>query len=199
MRYLLTIISVAVVGVLTWVLFFSGLIFNKETPPANNQNVNGTLTSNNAVLETSMGNIKIALDPQAALKTAANFEKLVGDGFYNGLIFHRVIPGFVIQGGDPVGNGTGGPGYTVSAEIKLLHKRGSIAMARLPDQVNPARESSGSQFYIALADLPDLDGQYTVFGQVTEGMEVVDKIASVQTDSSDKPLTPVTINKAYLE
>ncbi|OGZ15735.1 MAG: hypothetical protein A3G11_01545 [Candidatus Lloydbacteria bacterium RIFCSPLOWO2_12_FULL_51_9] len=146
-----------------------------------------------------MGNIKIALDPQAALKTAANFEKLVGDGFYNGLIFHRVIPGFVIQGGDPVGNGTGGPGYTVSAEIKLLHKRGSIAMARLPDQVNPARESSGSQFYIALADLPDLDGQYTVFGQVTEGMEVVDKIASVQTDSSDKPLTPVTINKAYLE
>ena len=199
MRYLLTIISVAVVGVLTWVLFFSGLIFNKETPPANNQNVNGTLTSNNVVLETSMGNIKIALDPQAALKTAANFEKLVGDGFYNGLIFHRVIPGFVIQGGDPVGNGTGGPGYTVSAEIKLLHKRGSIAMARLPDQVNPARESSGSQFYIALADLPDLDGQYTVFGQVTEGMEVVDKIASVQTDSSDKPLTPVTINKAYLE
>ncbi|MDP3993921.1 MAG: peptidylprolyl isomerase [bacterium] len=199
MRYLLIIISVALLGFLIWGLFFSGLIFNKETPPPDDQNVDGSLTSNTVVLETSMGSIKIALDPQAAPKTAANFEKLVRDSFYNSLTFHRIIPGFVIQGGDPVGNGTGGPGYTVPAEINLPHKRGSIAMARLPDQVNPDRESSGSQFYIALADLPDLDGQYTVFGQVTEGMDVVDQIAGVQTDSSDKPLTPVTINKAYLE
>jgi peptidyl-prolyl cis-trans isomerase B (cyclophilin B) len=141
--------------------------------------VNNNMNNNLIVLETSLGNIKIKLDYDAAPKTSANFEKLVKEKFYDNLTFHRIVPGFVIQGGDPKGDGTGGPGYTVPAEIKLLHKRGSIAMARTGDEVNPNRESSGSQFYIALQDLPQLDGQYTVFGSVVEGMDVVDKIAKL--------------------
>ncbi|MBI4049891.1 MAG: peptidylprolyl isomerase [Candidatus Doudnabacteria bacterium] len=151
------------------------------------------------VLETNYGSIKIALDAAAAPKTSANFAKLAADKFYDGLTFHRVIPGFIVQGGDPAGDGTGGPGYELPAEIKLPHKRGAVASARLPDEVNPNRNSSGSQFYIALKDLSELDGQYTVFGMVTEGLDVVDKIAAVKTDSSDKPLEAVIINKVYAE
>lgn len=151
------------------------------------------------VLETNFGKIRIALNHKAAPKTAANFEKLATSGFYNNLTFHRIIPGFVIQGGDPRGDGTGGPGYTVPAEISLPHTRGAVAMARTGDQVNPSRASSGSQFYIALQALPELDGQYTVFGQVVEGMDAVDKIAQVKTDAYDKPLQAVKIIKAYLE
>jgi len=153
---------------------------------------------NLVILETSFGNIKIKLDYNSASKTSANFEKLVKEKFYDGLTFHRIIPGFVIQGGDPKGDGTGGPGYTVPAEIKLLHKQGSVAMARLADQVNPNRESSGSQFYIALQDLPGLDGQYTVFGEVTKGFDVIDKIVQVKTGANDKPVEPVVIKQAYL-
>ncbi len=97
--------------------------------------------------------------------------------FYDGLIFHRVEPGFVIQGGDPEGTGTGGPGYTIPAEINHKHVRGALAWARTGDQVNPERASSGSQFYITLQATPFLDGQYTAFGQVTQGMDVVLKIA----------------------
>ncbi|MCD6124943.1 peptidylprolyl isomerase [bacterium] len=151
------------------------------------------------VLETDFGNIEIELRPDAAPKTVENFIKLVKQGFYNGLTFHRVIPGFVIQGGDPKGDGTGGPGYTIPAEINLKHTKGAVAMARLPDQVNPRRESSGSQFYIALDDLPQLDGAYTVFGYVIKGMDVAQKIASVPRDQRDKPLKPVYIKKAYLK
>jgi len=106
-----------------------------------------------------------------------NFVFLVNQGFYDGLTFHRVEPGFVIQGGDPLGTGGGGPGYTVPAEIKLPHVEGAIAMARTSDQVNPKRESSGCQFYITLAPTPFLDGAYTAFGKVTQGMDVVKKIA----------------------
>lgn len=131
----------------------------------------------------NFGVMKLELDPVAAPKTVANFVKLANEGFYNGLTFHRIAKDFVIQGGDPQGDGTGGPGYTVPAEIKLLHKKGAIAMARLGDQVNPNRESSGSQFYIALNDLPQLDGQYTVFGYVVSGMEVAEKIGRVPIDS----------------
>lgn len=151
------------------------------------------------VLSTNYGTITIKLDRVAAPQTAANFEKLVGEKFYDGLTMHRIIPGFVIQGGDPQGDGTGGPGYTVPAEIKLLHKRGSIAMARTGDEVNPTRASSGSQFYICLSDLPSLDGQYTVFGQVLTGMEVVDKIASSKTGPGDKPRKDVIIINATMQ
>ncbi len=106
----------------------------------------------------------------------ANFETLVNKGFYNGLTWHRVVPDFVIQGGDPDGTGAGGPGYTVPAEIKEKHLRGSLATARQGDEVNPTRASSGSQFYICLQPQPGLDGQYTVFGGVIKGMDAVDQI-----------------------
>jgi cyclophilin family peptidyl-prolyl cis-trans isomerase len=130
-----------------------------------------------AALTTSKGNIVVALDASAAPQTVNNFVFLANQGFYDGLTFHRVVPGFVIQGGDPLGTGTGGPGYTVPAEIKLPHVEGAIAMARLGDEQNPQRASSGSQFYITLAPTPNLDGAYTAFGHVTSGMDVVKKIA----------------------
>jgi len=135
-------------------------------------------TGQYATLETDRGNIVVELYPAVAPKTVANFEKLSKDGFYNNLTFHRVEPNFVVQGGDPSANGTGGPGYDLLAEISPTekHLRGTLAMARKGDQVNPERKSSGSQFYICLEPAPFLDGQYTVFGGVVEGMNVVDKI-----------------------
>ncbi len=135
-------------------------------------------TGHYATVDTDRGVIVIELYPEVAPKTVENFEKLVTDGFYNNLTFHRVVPGFVVQGGDPAGNGTGGPGYDVEGEIKAgeKHLRGTLATARTGDQVNPQRRSSGSQFYICLDPQPGLDGQYTIFGAVITGMEVVDKI-----------------------
>ncbi|MGH7813232.1 MAG: peptidylprolyl isomerase [Candidatus Binataceae bacterium] len=135
-------------------------------------------TGHYAIIDSDRGEIVIELYPKVAPKTVANFEKLAKDGFYNGLTFHRVVPGFVVQGGDPKGNGSGGPGYTVPAEIDPHehHLRGTVAMARTGDEVNPTRASSGSQFYICLEPQPELDGQYTIFGGVIKGMDVVDKI-----------------------
>jgi protein-export membrane protein SecD len=130
-----------------------------------------------ATISTAKGDIVVQLDADAAPQTVNNFRFLAEQGFYDGLTFHRVEPGFVIQGGDPTGTGTGGPGYTVPAEIQLPHAEGAIAMARQGDEVNPTRASSGSQFYITLAPTPQLDGAYTVFGQVTAGMDVVQSIA----------------------
>ncbi len=142
------------------------------------------------------GKIKIELFPSIAPKNTANIVKLSKEGYYNGLTFHRVVPGFVIQGGDPKGDGTGGPGYEVDAEIsKLRHKRGTVAMARRGDEVNPERKSSGSQFYICLNELPQLDDKYTIIGEVVEGMAVVDRIATVERDLRDKPLKPVVMEK----
>jgi peptidyl-prolyl cis-trans isomerase B (cyclophilin B) len=147
----------------------------------NNSKLDGVPVRNTghyAILDTDRGDIVVELYASEAPKTVANFEKLSRDGFYNNLTFHRVEPGFVVQGGDPAGNGTGGPGYDLPAEISPTekHVRGTLAMARRGDQVNPERKSSGSQFYICLAPAPFLDGQYTVFGGVVEGMDVVDKI-----------------------
>jgi len=135
-------------------------------------------TGHYAIVETEHGNFVIELYPAVAPKTVANFEKLVNKGFYNGLTFHRVEPGFVVQGGDPQGDGSGGPGYEIDAEIKPgeKHLRGSVATARTGDEVNPDRKSSGSQFYICLEPQPGLDGQYTIFGGVVKGMKVVDQI-----------------------
>src|ERR1700726_2303375 len=133
-------------------------------------------TGHYAIIDTDRGTVVIELYNSVAPKTVDNFETLVKKGFYNGLTFQRVVPDFVVQGGDPDGTGTGGPGYTVPAEIGEKHLRGSVATARTSDQVNPKRESSGSQFYICLEPQPNLDGQYTVFGGVISGMDVVDQI-----------------------
>ncbi len=129
-----------------------------------------------ATISTTKGDIVVELDDEAAPQTVNNFVFLARSGFYDGLTFHRVEPGFVIQGGDPLGAGNGGPGYTVEAEIGLPHLKGAIAMARQGDQVNPERRSSGSQFYITLDQTDFLDGAYTVFGYVVEGMDVVETI-----------------------
>ena len=136
--------------------------------------------------------IDIELDHSAAPITCENFEKLVKDGFYNGLTFHRVISGFMIQGGDPDGVGTGGPGYSIKGEFAqngfandLKHSAGVLSMARsmMPD-------SAGSQFFIMHKDAPHLDGAYAAFGKVTKGQDIVDKIAEVETDFRDAPLEP---------
>ena len=147
------------------------------------------------------GVIKLELDAKEAPITVANFEKLVKEGFYDGLIFHRVISVFMIQGGCPLATGTGGPGYEIKGEFasngvpnKIKHNRGTISMARtqVPD-------SAGSQFFIMHADAPYLDGQYAGFGKVVEGIEVVDKIAAVKTDYADKPIEEQKIKRIYIE
>lgn len=129
-----------------------------------------------ALIKTDKGNIKIELFPKEAPIGVTNFIQLSKGGFYEGLTFHRVVPDFVIQGGDPKGTGTGGPGYTLPAEISKPHPEGAVAWARTGDDVNPERRSSGSQFYITLKATPFLDGGYSVFGQTVEGMDVVKKI-----------------------
>lgn len=145
--------------------------------------------------------IKVELYPDKAPISCENFEKLVKNGFYNGLTFHRVIPGFMIQGGCPSGDGTGGPGWTIKGEFAsngvkndLKHTRGILSMARA---MNP--DSAGSQFFIMHEDAPHLDGEYAAFGKVVEGMDVVDEIAEVNTDLSDKPKEPQVIKKIYIE
>ena len=147
-----------------------------------------------ATLHTNQGVIELELYPEAAPRTVENFVKLAGEGFYDGVIFHRVIPDFMIQGGDPTGTGTGGPGYQFEDEFND-HKveRGALAMA------NAGPNTNGSQFFIVTADAaPWLDGKHTVFGKVTSGMEVVDKIQSVDRDSRDKPREDVTIDRVEL-
>ena len=145
--------------------------------------------------------IKIELYPDKAPITVENFEKLVKEGFYNGLIFHRVISGFMIQGGDPLGTGTGGSKNKIKGEFRsngvsndIKHVRGVISMAR---SANP--DSASSQFFIMHKDAPHLDGQYAAFGKVVEGIEVVDEIASVQTDFRDKPVTPQVMKSVTIE
>ncbi len=136
-----------------------------------------------AVIETNFGKIVFELYPDVAPHTCASFKKLANHGYFDGVLFHRVVPGFVIQGGDiltrdadPSNDGTGGPGYTLPAEFSDKHHvRGTVSMARKPGDIN----SAGSQFFICLADCPNLDYQYTVFGKVIQGMDVVDKIAAV--------------------
>jgi peptidyl-prolyl cis-trans isomerase B (cyclophilin B) len=145
------------------------------------------------------GKIVVELFPDVAPLNVKNVETLAAKGFYNGLTFHRVIEGFMIQGGDPTGTGMGGPEYTVPAEINLKNVRGAMAMARTGDAVNPKRASSSCQFYIVQKDAPFLDGQYTVIGMTREGLDVVDRIAAVQRDDADKPLTPVVMQKVTVE
>ncbi len=154
------------------------------------------------VIEMDNGRIiKIELDESAAPITTENFKNLVRSGFYDGLTFHRIIPGFMIQGGDPKGNGTGGSGKNIKGEFAsngvknpIAHKRGVISMARA---MNP--DSASSQFFIMHADAPHLDGEYAAFGHVTEGMDAVDEIAAVPTGFGDRPVTPVIMKRVYIE
>ena len=143
-----------------------------------------------AIIKTNHGPIHLELYPDEAPKTVSNFVKLANDGFYDRVIFHRVIPDFMIQGGDPTGTGSGGPGYTFEDEFND-HKvdRGALAMA------NAGPNTNGSQFFIVTTEAaPWLDGKHTVFGRVTDGMDVVDKIAELPRDARDKPTTPITID-----
>ena len=145
--------------------------------------------------------IKAELYPEIAPNTVNNFISLVSKGFYDGLIFHRVIPGFMIQGGDPKGTGIGGPGYSIKGEFALnrfkndlRHSRGVLSMAR-----TMAPNSAGSQFFIMHADSPHLDGQYAAFGKVIDGIEAVDKICAVRTDYNDRPRIPQVMKKVTVE
>ena len=148
-----------------------------------------------ATLRTSEGDIALELFEEDAPRTVANFKQLAGQGFYDGVIFHRVIPGFMIQGGDPEGTGRGGPGYTFEDEINQ-HKvvRGALAMA------NAGPNTNGSQFFIVTAEeTPWLDGKHTVFGRVTAGMDVVDRIGNARTGRNDRPVEDIRIETVELE
>src|SRR6058998_891233 len=147
-----------------------------------------------ATLHTTKGAIAIELFDDDAPKTVANFKKLAGDGFYNGVIFHRVIPDFMVQGGDPTGTGSGGPGYKFEDEFNDQKvERGALAMA------NAGPNTNGSQFFIVTADAcPWLDGKHTVFGRVTDGMDVVDAMSDLDRDARDKPHDDVAIERVEL-
>ncbi|MFF3100216.1 peptidylprolyl isomerase [Viridibacillus arvi] len=145
--------------------------------------------------------IVMELDPEVAPNTVANFVSLVKEGFYDGLIFHRVIPGFMVQGGDPTGNGTGGPDYAIKGEFlangfenNLKHDRGVVSMARSQDP-----NSAGSQFFIMVDTSEQLDGEYAAFGKVTEGMDVVDEIVNAERNESDKPLKEQKMKKVEVD
>lgn len=170
-----------------------------------------TLGPEVAVLEIRMGKNKetqrvvIGLYDQAAPQTVGNFKALITRKFYNGLRFHRVFPNSLVQTGDPLSRrgqaertGTGGPGYTIAPEIRLPIRKGSVAMARLPDTINPAKNSNGSQFFAALTPLPKLDGRYTVFGEVLEGFALLEEISNQPTNSNDFPLLKIVIKSITL-
>lgn len=186
-----------IIKILALVLAVSVLMIACEKDNKNDDNGSATPETKYDVIkiETNHGNIFIWLYEETPLHKN-NFDSLTNAGFYNGLIFHRVINDFVIQGGDPLGNGTGGPGYTIAAEItsNLTHITGAVGAAR---DNNPEKRSNGSQFYIV--EDPNgahfLDGDYTVFGQTIGGMNVVSDIAEVPTDGNDKPLNDVIMSK----
>jgi cyclophilin family peptidyl-prolyl cis-trans isomerase len=190
------------------ILFVSAVLIaqqKKSTPKKGKASVEKTKEPL-VVIETSLGDITVQLADDKAPKHAANFRKLAKEGFYAGTTFHRVIPGFMIQGGDPnskdddrSNDGLGGPNYRIDAEIGLPHERGVIAAARQGDPVNPERKSNGSQFYITVAPAKFLDGQYTVFGKVVKGMDVVDKIVAVPRDRNDNPMEKIVIKKVNVK
>ncbi len=161
-----------------------------------------TMSETSAVIETKFGNIELRFFPQVAPNHVHNFVELAKKGFYDGTTFHRVIPGFMIQGGDPntknpdrSRHGMGGPGYTIKAEFnEKLHKRGTLSMAR---SANP--DSAGSQFFLCVADAPFLDGKYTVFGEAVSGMDVADKIVSQARDKTDNPIERVEMKVKIIE
>jgi len=170
-----------------------------ENSPAPSESVSPSIaTSKKVVIETSYGKIKLVLYDEDTPKTVENFIKLADKGFYNGIIFHRVIKGFMIQGGDPTGTGMGGPGYQFADELnprtlsyKEGYKKGVVAMA------NAGPNTNGSQFFIMLQDTP-LPHNYTIFGKVISGQDVVDKIGGDATGANDKPINPIKMDKVYI-
>lgn len=191
---LIGLIALAALSAGAWALEVKSGKFGKEEIEK--------MASETAVIETKFGEIGLRFFPDAAPTHVDNFINLSKKGFYDGTIFHRVIPGFMIQGGDPNSrdpnrskHGMGGPGYTLKAEFnKRPHKRGTLSMAR---SAHP--DSAGSQFFICVADAPSLDGQYTVFGEVTSGMDVVDKIVSQPRDRNDNPLDRIEMKVKIIE
>ena len=193
MEYISIISIVAVVIVVVGLMGHTGPVYASETEVIKNPLVTMDLGD--------LGIIKIELYPEIAPNTVNNFISLIQQGYYDGVIFHRVIPGFMIQGGDPTGTGGGGPGYSIKGEFsqngfknELLHKRGVVSMARanMPD-------SAGSQFFIMVADYPSLDGAYAAFGQVVEGIEVADTIVAADRNRMDKPLVDQRIEQVTVE
>ncbi len=188
MKKKLTIISCFVLLLITGV--FSINLFSQK----------GKNMNENLFIETNFGTIEIEFLEEKAPKHVASIKKLSNEGFYDGTTFHRVIPGFMIQGGDPNSrlddrsiHGTGGPDFNLEQEFNdVSHKRGTASMAR-----SQHVDSAGSQFFITVADVPQLDGQYTVWGTVVNGMDVVDKIVALQRDRNDNPVKPATMNKVY--
>ncbi len=196
------LIGAIVVSVVLFILANQFLLVSTKYPTDNGPNVdeqNVQYGKPFAVLQVEgFGNIKIALDKEKAPKTVDNFITLANKGFYNGLTFHRVIPDFMIQGGDPQGDGTGGPGYTLESETSngLKHDKGAISMAKKSGDTR----MSGSQFFIVQGTdgAHHLDGEHTVFGNVVSGLDLVDRIAGVKTDANDKPVNPVIISSVTI-
>jgi peptidyl-prolyl cis-trans isomerase B (cyclophilin B) len=196
-----TIKSFAVIGFILIALFSAGCDKVKEEGDSKllekawNKLTEADMERMIAVIETNMGMIKLKFYPDVAPNHCRNFIRLAKDGFYDNLIFHRVIKGFMIQGGCPQGTGTGGPGWNVDAEFsQRKHLKGTLSMARSRDP-----NSAGSQFFICLELQPRLDGNYTVFGQVTQGQDVVDKIGDLPTDRRDRPQQEAKMERVYIE
>jgi peptidyl-prolyl cis-trans isomerase B (cyclophilin B) len=196
-----TIKNFAVIGIISIALFSAGCEKRKGEEDSKlldkawNKLTEGDMERMIAVIETNMGMIKLKLYPDVAPNHCRNFIRLAKDGFYDNLIFHRVIKGFMIQGGCPQGTGTGGPGWNLDAEFnQRKHLKGTLSMARSTDP-----NSAGSQFFICLEPQPGLDGKYTVFGQVIEGQDVVDKIGDLPTDPRDRPQQEAKMERVYIE
>ncbi len=188
------------VGLMLTMVFLAGCQKTVKTEEASAAVAKGNLPTVTMTVK-GFGDIVLELDPSAAPNTVKNFLALANDGFYDGLTFHRVISGFMIQGGDPDGNGTGGPGYSIKGEFKsngvdnpIKHVPGVISMARSED-----KDTAGSQFFIVQGDADYLDGEYAAFGKVISGMEVVNQIAAVATDGLDKPEEDVVIEKVVID
>ena len=184
-------LKIIIIAVLSIAVFTTVLIAQK--PKTSNEHL---------FIETDFGTIEIAFFPDKAPKHVEAIKKLANQGFYNGTLFHRVIPGFMIQGGDPLSkqpnrdlHGTGGPDFNIPAEFNdISHKRGICSMAR-----SQHKDSAGSQFFICVANVPYLDGQYTVWGEVISGMDVADKIVALDRDYNDNPIKPAKMNKVYIK
>jgi len=170
-------------------------IFSKSNP-GSSDNIEASNKNPIAVIETNLGTMKFELYQDKAPITVGNFINLTKKGFYNGLIFHRVIDGFMIQGGDPTGTGRGGPGYTIPDEFHPDLKHNSIGILSM---ANAGPNTGGSQFFITLAPTPWLDGKHSVFGKLIEGEDVLKKIGSVETDQNDRPLEDIKMIKVYIQ